>query len=467
MVARVRGKKQTLVACIFFLKRCVDSGFGHFPSALYERATRGNPLMEPAAVAPNPEEEEEVQPQGSNKWITGERFDFLCEHGWLVVPGVVSAADCDRARAEMIAALEACNPALNRSDPSTWTSTSAPPGTIHGINRLYGHLPFQWRLRQHPNVAEIYTEYWRICRRSSELGEDFTAKDLVVSFDAFNYYRAEQRRVRPSAGGGWCHTDQGPHPPGAEPLAGWCLQGYVNLEDSMGPNDGTLVVYDKGHRAHGGYFRCVPIPEAQKASKTNWHRFNESWLAEVSTAGGRRYLDDCDPERHGSDRVFMARTRVHAPKGAMVLWFSKTPHENQAPFPLEPGAPVRDRAVQYICMTPRDALTARDISARRQGWEEQRQSNHWASAGQFSLFARVPRIYNSKDSEAQKAMVERAYAYQRAQNIELTELGRSLLGVSDEPPQQLERTKTVKRRQATIPWVKSKSQRSGNSRADD
>lgn len=405
--------------------------------------------MEPAAPAPQ-------LPESFNKWITGERFDFLVEHGWLVVPGVVSDAECDLARSEMVAALEACNPALDRTNAATWTSGSAPPGTIHGINRIYGHLPFQWRLRQHPNVAELYTEYWRVCKQTSATRVEFTAQDLVVSFDAFNYYRAEQRRLSPSSAKSWCHTDQGPHPPGMEPLGGMCLQGYVNLENSMGPNDGTLVVYDKGHRAHAGHFRTLPIAEVRKARETNWHRFDHEWLEDISTRGGKEYLEDSDPERHGSDPVIMARTRVHAPKGAMVLWFSKTPHENQAPFRLDPDAPMRDRAVQYICMTPKSELTERDNTARRKGWEEQRQSNHWASAGQFSLFARTPRIYKSDDIERQKAVVERAYAYQRAQTIELSELGKSLLNVSDEP---LPPKKDTKRKQATLSWDTSKSRK--------
>jgi hypothetical protein len=412
--------------------------------------------MEPAAPAPQ-------LPESFNKWITGERFDFLVEHGWLVVPGVVSDAECDLARSEMVAALEACNPALDRTNAATWTSGAAPPGTIHGINRIYGHLPFQWRLRQHPNVAELYTEYWRVCKQTSATGVEFTAQDLVVSFDAFNYYRAEQRRLRPSSAQSWCHTDQGPHPPGMEPLGGMCLQGYVNLEDSMSPNDGTLVVYDKAHRAHSGYFRTLSIPEVRKACATNWHRFDQEWLREISTTGGRQYLDDHDPERQGCDRVFMSRTRVHAPKGAMVLWFSKTPHENQAPFRLDDKAPIHDRAVQYICMTPKDNLTKRDITSRRKGWEEQRQSCHWASAGQFSLFARNPRIYKSAESENQKAMVERAYAYQRAQTIQLTELGKSLLDVLDEPHP----TSQKKRKQSTLSWDIAKPRKAVVKEDDD
>jgi hypothetical protein len=114
-------------------------------------------------------------------------------------------------------------------------------------------------------------------------------------------------------------------------------------------------------------------------------------------------------------------------------------------------------------MTPKDNLTKRDITSRRKGWEEQRQSCHWASAGQFSLFARNPRIYKSAESENQKAMVERAYAYQRAQTIQLTELGKSLLDVLDEPHP----TSQKKRKQSTLSWDIAKPRKAVVKEDDD
>ena len=109
-----------------------------------------------------------------------------------------------------------------------------------------------------------------------------------------------------------------------------CVQGYVTLEDASGEEDGGLVVVDRGHTLHQAYF-------AQSSPRAgNSHMLKPDFL---------RTIDSTQFPVHP----------VKAPKGAMVLWYSRTPHQGKAPSPL--GNP---RAVIYVCHAPKALLTPLD-----------------------------------------------------------------------------------------------------------
>ncbi|KAI9343269.1 hypothetical protein DFJ73DRAFT_961169 [Zopfochytrium polystomum] len=375
----------------------------------------------------------------ARRFFTPDRVAHLHEHGYVLIPGVVAdPAFCQSLRDALFAQVAHWDPSLTPASPSRWKSDTLPAGTIHGIDRLWPHTQALWDARQHPNVAACFAEYW-----------DCDPRDLVVSFDGSNTYvgtREEREegvgvggsRKRKSSGsaaaGFWAHSDQGRPDPkknrGAEPLDGKCLQGFLNLVDCDGDNDGGLVVWRGGHRAWRGYLAAHPEEEA----KGNWLKYPVEYIEEIQV-DGRKYLGDKDPAKSADKPFPMPRVRVRAKAGDMVFWYSKTPHQNDFPALRNPAAPAgRDRAVIYVCMCPRRFLTEQDTTKRVKAFAENRMTSHWPAGGQVKLFPASFRAYTKERAAEQKRKLEEIRSSERATApVRLTPLGKRLLGF--QPPE--------------------------------
>ncbi|KAK7486099.1 hypothetical protein BaRGS_00022708, partial [Batillaria attramentaria] len=77
-------------------------------------------------------------------------------------------------------------------------------------------------------------------------------------------------------------------------------------------------------------------------------------------------------------------TKVPVPKGGMVLWDSRTVHDNCRP---EWGRPNSDRwrFVVFVCMAPARWAKPEDLAKKRQAYSKLRMTTHWPSQG-VSLF---------------------------------------------------------------------------------
>jgi hypothetical protein len=261
-------------------------------------------------------------------------------------------------------------------------------------------------------VVSCFAEYWKT-----------SPEDLITSFDAFNYYLAASIKQASKC---WGHTDHGAYSD-HEPLDGLCLQGLLNIEDCTGDNDGGLVVWDKAHRAWKGYFQKNP------SSKTegNWFKYPTEYLEEISQ-DGRKYLQPSDPDAKKAEPLPMVRTRVRAPAGAMVFWYSKTPHQNDAPFRRVPNVPLgRDRVAVYASMAPKRYQTQNDIKKRKTAFFENRQTSHWPGGDQTKLFPQSFRTYSSEKYQIQKGKLAKLKNHKVwTKKAKLTKLGESLLGFS-------------------------------------
>ncbi|KAI9353316.1 hypothetical protein DFJ73DRAFT_828204 [Zopfochytrium polystomum] len=381
-----------------------------------------------AAVAPPPAAR-------VSRFFTPDRIAHLNEHGFVVIPGVVAdPAFCQSHRDALFEQVALWDPTLTPDAPSRWTKASLPAGTIHGIDRLWPHTQTLWDVRQHPNVAACFAEYW-----------DCDPTDLVVSFDGSNTYAGtqfvgaeeglgEEYSSREAAAGFWAHSDQGRPDPkqngGAEPLEGKCLQGYLNLVDSDGDNDGGLVVWQGGHRAWRGYLKANP----KEKGKGNWLKYPLGFILEIQ-ADGRKYLDDTDPAKSSGLPFPMPRTRVRAKAGDMVFWFSKTPHMNDAPARRNVTAPEgRDRAVIYVCMCPRRFLTDEDTTKRALAFAENRMTSHWPAGGQVKVFTLSFTTAKANGAEQQRKVEVLRSSEKAATPLRLSPLGLRLLGF--EPPKE-------------------------------
>jgi len=194
----------------------------------------------------------------------------------------------------------------------------------HGIYKFHnaGHTQHAWELRLNEKVQSIYEYMWK-------------TKELVVSFDGACYIPKSCRK-RDNI---WTHTDQAPSNPHR------CYQGFVALTSN---EERTLVVYEGSHHYHSEYFQ----EHGCKDEKSNWQRINYDVLE--SMAESKRILK--------------------VPAGSLVLWDSRTFHQNQYGKPDS-----EERFVQYICYLPKNDFRNSTCiqNKRKKYFDEMRTTSHW------------------------------------------------------------------------------------------
>jgi hypothetical protein len=213
----------------------------------------------------------------------------------------------------------------------------------HGIYKFHqvGHQRHSWKIRTNTKVQDVFKYLWN-CEK------------LISSFDGSCYISKDTSKVDKL----WTHTDQAPNRDG---LA--CYQGFVALTSNK---ERTLVVYENSHLMHNLYFKSNGI----KSSK-NWQLIDKETLDSMSSL--KRVLN--------------------VPAGALVLWDSRTFHQNQY------GAPnSEERLVQYVCYLPdtHKQNTPSMKTKRLKYFYDRRTTSHWPTP--ISVNGLQPQTYgdNSK-----------------------------------------------------------------------
>ena len=257
----------------------------------------------------------------------------LEENGYAVVKNVLTPEEVKEARVmfdEWRASVPNLDKQHNTVDP-------------HGIYKHHeaGHQKHAWFIRTCPNVQEVFKKFWK-------------TDELVVSFDGSCYIGPECRKKDNC----WTHTDQAPNSVGLK-----CIQGFVALTTNK---QRTLVVYEGSHLEHEKYFKENDI----KGTK-NWFKFDEDYVASLK------------------DR----RRVLHVPAGALVLWESRTYHQNQY------GKPGEERLVQYISYLPKNdpKNNERMRKKRLNYFDTRRTTSHWAYP--ISVNGKQPQTYGDKSRE--------------------------------------------------------------------
>ena len=161
------------------------------------------------------------------------------------------------------------------------------------------------------------------------------SKSLAVSYDGSCFIPKSLKKKDNI----WTHTDQAPNKKGLH-----CIQGFVALTSNK---ERTLVVYEGSHKLHAQYFEDRGI----KGSK-NWCKIDPEYLKEI----------------HDKKRV------LTVPAGSLVLWDSRTFHQNQY------GAPEsEERIVQYVCYLPKEheKYTEKVREKRQKYFDMRRTTSHW------------------------------------------------------------------------------------------
>ena len=109
----------------------------------------------------------------------------------------------------------------------------------------------------------------------------------------------------------------------------------------------TLVVYEGTHLLHEQYFKDRNIE-----SDNNWQILEKKYV----------------------DSISHLKKVLHVPAGGLVLWDSRTFHQNQYGKPES-----EERIVQYVCYIPRDHIknTLYNQNKRIKYFKERRTTSHW------------------------------------------------------------------------------------------
>lgn len=238
----------------------------------------------------------------------------LQNKGYCIVPNVLSSEEVDEAK-QLFYKWQKSVPnhdkLHNTIDP-------------HGIYKYHhiGHQEHAWYIRTRPKVQEIFKKIWN-------------CDDLVVSFDGTCYIPKSLKKQDAI----WTHTDQAPNSKGLQ-----CYQGFVALTTNK---ERTLIVYEGSHKCHEKYFEEKGIN-----STKNWQLIDHDTLQEMTTK----------------------KKALEVPAGALVLWDSRTFHQNRY------GAPnSEERIVQYVCYLPKNhpKNTKSQQAKRLKYFKEFRTTSHW------------------------------------------------------------------------------------------
>ena len=191
----------------------------------------------------------------------------------------------------------------------------------HGIIKFHevGQQRHAWYIRTRKNVQNVFKEIWK-------------TDEIVVSFDGCCYIPADCKKKDNI----WAHTDQAPIKKGLK-----CIQGFVALTDNT---ERTLVVYEGSHKLHEEYAK-----EYNLTSTKDWLLIEHNYL----------------------DKISDKKRVLNVKAGSLVLWDSRTFHQNQY------GNINEERIVQYVSYLPRCNLTKKMLEKRQKYFTDKRTTSHW------------------------------------------------------------------------------------------
>ena len=210
----------------------------------------------------------------------------------------------------------------------------------HGIIKHFesGHQRHAWFIRTKDAVQQPFRVIWN-------------SDELVSSFDSSCWIPSNFRGVDNC----WTHTDQAPDKKGFT-----CVQGFVSLTENK---ERTFVCYEGSHLLHEQYMADRDI-----SGSKNWEKIDPEFLRSISD----------------TKRV------LHVKAGSMVLWDSRTFHQNQY------GRVGEERIVQYVSMLPKSdpKNTVKMAEKRKKYFQDRRTTSHWAYP--IIVNGKQPRTYGDK-----------------------------------------------------------------------
>ena len=195
----------------------------------------------------------------------------------------------------------------------------------HNIMKYHeaAHQEFAWYIKTNPKVINIFKKI-------------YNTEDLVVSFDGCCYY-PKNTKLSTNC---WTHTDISPKL--SKDMN--CIQGFISLTDNK---ENSLLVYEGSNKLHTQYFK----DRNMEKESNNWQMIDKDYLRTIE-----------------NNRIVL-----NVPAGSMVLWDSRTFHQNIMQNKDE------ERLVQYVCYLPKNHKknTKTMKEKRYKYFTERRLTSHW------------------------------------------------------------------------------------------
>lgn len=280
--------------------------------------------------------------------------DMLEKYGVAIVPSVLTSEEAQVMRDGLWDSIEHITQAfdvpIKRDDHTTYKSFQL-LYPLHSmlIQRDISHAQYYWDLRCEPAIISVFANIWGV-----------DANDLLVSFDGISLHLPPEITGRGwYRGSNWTHVDQSFTRNEFE-----CVQSFVSANE-IRQGDATLSFLEGSHKYHADFAREFGITD-----KSDWYKFNEKEY--------QFYIDKgC------------VRKSIMCPAGSMVLWSSQTAHQGQEP--LKERLQPNERAIVYLCYTPRSRATKANLKKKIKAFEEMRTTSHWPH--KIKLFPKNPRTY--------------------------------------------------------------------------
>jgi ectoine hydroxylase-related dioxygenase (phytanoyl-CoA dioxygenase family) len=193
----------------------------------------------------------------------------------------------------------------------------------HGIFKFgeVGHQRHAWYIRTLDEVQSPFKAIWE-------------TNELTTGFDGTCWMPSDCKK----SDGIWTHTDQAPDTKGIA-----CFQGFIALTNNK---ERSLVVYEGSHLLHESY-----MLEKGITGKKNWTLIEHDYLS----------------------RIAEKKKVLEVSAGSLVLWDSRTFHQNQY------GKIGEERIVQYVCFLPKNNSknTNAQKKKRMKYFTERRTTSHW------------------------------------------------------------------------------------------
>lgn len=255
----------------------------------------------------------------------------LEENGYAVIPNVLSTNDCDTY-------IQEYKDFINQfEDKGTGFFNCESVIQTYRI----GHFNATWQVRL--KVKDVFANIWQ-------------TEKLLTSVDAVAISKPPEEGDNQFAtpNQNWFHLDQGGQREGRH-----AYQGGVYLEGTT-DKDHCFRVLTKSHKYHSEFYE--EFPEAKKFTRDmEFYKLNKHQQEWYINKG-------CVP------------TKVPVPKGGIVLWDSRTVHDNARP---EFGRPNADRwrFVVFVCMAPAYWANVDDLAKKHNAYKKLLMTTHWPSQG--------------------------------------------------------------------------------------
>ena len=281
----------------------------------------------------------------------------LAKHGYAVIEGVLSPDACEATVSDVWRSIASLT--------SKWAEPIAhdKPATHRGTK----FLPAMKGIIMAPPALSHCGAAWTARKAAAPyFARLHGTANLVASFDRINMMPAPCETCKPMQIKNWLHSDQTPLLKGLH-----SIQGYIDFKGT-GPLDGGLVVADGSHLQH----HALLFGEWGIDTADNWIPF---------------FGDKAPANALDTIKQRFVMHKVECTPGSLVLWDSRTFHQNEPP---KMGG--HERVVIYTSFQPLSAVPAAKLGAilakRVDIFKARRATSHIALS-HVKQFGEKPRSY--------------------------------------------------------------------------